>query len=1344
VEDQRREVSEEAPRFIVRIEGVDGKGKRVHGTGFFITERGHVATCLHVVDKLTAIHVKHPYEAPWKYSIVSRDVDRDLAILAGTVRPNFAPPTVTLAQSKAFRTAEPLRFYGWSDTENYTAPRSKTCTFAAYSERNGLIGLNANADPGDSGGPVLDERNEVVALIRVRDQERTGHALAIPVEALRALVGSLVVQARENRPPPPALLNRLLALPRPEFERLLLLAAVPQHELPPYGAGHDARARAAVSFLDLETVQTITVALAGDASLGAMIRERLWTLVAHIASPLYDAVPSRWIGEPVERRALDDYHADLARRMKEENAVQLIEQNVAVGDSAESDPFSMKVRRGSSVQRIRHLLRSLSGVSRGGDQASAQIASLHRRSRVVRDAVATLLHTEQPVILLGEPGSGKSMTLREVARDLVRRKNAGPRPPVVIYARLGTYRTVEDDAPGDIVEFIRSQIPPQYESIRNALPTFIAEGRLIVLFDGMDEMERRRYNERVRQLSSFASDYEKSVKTLFSCRINDFTPEFAHHQLVLLPFGDSQVAEFARKNVWLPLTIDGVSYTRHAHFARDLRLRPGLSELVNNPLMLFLTCEYVIARERWPRTRAALYRNYIEQHLASMEEAKRIAFTGGEPDALFAAWAALGFDLINGGAADAATATLDPRAVDIGTRAGLLQLDPDDDGRVRFTHHRFKEYFAASHISSLPPGSIDWKAMLDEAGWQETLLNLASINPQEEALEELRESIAEGVRSLRSAEAPPLSLLYVPPPLPPLPPPSSKKVPQSIGEVIRSLREESSKKLSEMISEVRSNMGSSNKKGHSAAPAWLEDSEGERRLAERVVLASHVIREITAERAVLPHRFESDFHDALEFLARSGRPTSQVKMLWAWKNAPGPNVAEALSTPMNSAISWVRDQAIILVGSVSGTDLSQNLGIELAKDLAAERVLDRLPTYRRAARGSRRWTLAVLAAAFSHAGILATSAAVSAALVAASVMSSWPYSMPSLTITSGFILLVSLACLGAPMLQAEWPVGTARCLIGASGIVAIGWTALWLVVREGLVPGWSVGFMLLFTLMWLPGLIAEAVFWPFALFFAAALNMLFSPRTRSIALRVFRSSPAVRTSWELTRPTAESLAIGAASLLVSLGVTWLWPAFRDLLEQSVLLAMLFVAKWSVLAVPATLTAVYFLLHPFPRLKRVRHLAKATLGSVGQPAAVLAFLIWGQPPLRRFSEYLMKTFGGGWPLWITTAVIALLPIALAIVIARHYTYVFKGVLIRARRRIPVEEWRERMTLADPTTQRQYLRIERSQFEPHALTAAEYLNLLCQVESAVESEPAAAEYWRQRQQMEQAVRQDRRGD
>ena len=77
---------------------------------------------------------------------------------------------------------------------------------------------------------------------------------------------------------------------------------------------------------------------------------------------------------------------------------------------------------------------------------------------------------------------------------------------------------------------------PEYQSIVPYIDALNARHRLVIIFDGMDEMSREHYSEHTEALSKFAMSHEGRTKTLFSCRITDFSPKFIHQRLAILPF----------------------------------------------------------------------------------------------------------------------------------------------------------------------------------------------------------------------------------------------------------------------------------------------------------------------------------------------------------------------------------------------------------------------------------------------------------------------------------------------------------------------------------------------------------------------------------------------------------------------------------------------------------------------------------------------------------------------------------------------------------------------------------------------------------------------------------------
>jgi predicted NACHT family NTPase len=195
---------------------------------------------------------------------------------------------------------------------------------------------------------------------------------------------------------------------------------------------------------------------------------------------------------------------------------------LAIPDGASSLPIP-------EIRRIRRVIRQILDSRLGGDSATSQLTLLNKNSRRVRNLVRFLASAKEPLVLLGDPGTGKSTTLREVGRVLAEQQLRRVYPSLVAFVPLGKPPSRKSYDANAIHDFIKKELPTV---LRTRYNEFLNDRRLFVLFDGIDELPRQKYNEIVGALSDFGSINKQNVRTLYSCRINDFSPRFVHKQLV--------------------------------------------------------------------------------------------------------------------------------------------------------------------------------------------------------------------------------------------------------------------------------------------------------------------------------------------------------------------------------------------------------------------------------------------------------------------------------------------------------------------------------------------------------------------------------------------------------------------------------------------------------------------------------------------------------------------------------------------------------------------------------------------------------------------------------------------
>ena len=134
------------------------------GTGFFITDSGHILTNAHVVRSCATVGVQQPGGVVHSARVIATDRQNDLSVLITDMK----PPAVAAIRTDV-RLGENIAVFGFplsdrlSTTGNFTV--GYVSALAGYNDNSANIQISAPIQPGNSGGPVFDHHGNVVAVI---------------------------------------------------------------------------------------------------------------------------------------------------------------------------------------------------------------------------------------------------------------------------------------------------------------------------------------------------------------------------------------------------------------------------------------------------------------------------------------------------------------------------------------------------------------------------------------------------------------------------------------------------------------------------------------------------------------------------------------------------------------------------------------------------------------------------------------------------------------------------------------------------------------------------------------------------------------------------------------------------------------------------------------------------------------------------------------------------------------------------------------------------------------------------------------------------------------------------
>jgi S1-C subfamily serine protease len=162
------------------------------GTGFLIDGKGYIVTNAHVLNGSSFVNVVNNKSDVFKAKIVYTDAKKDIAILKITDS-DFTPLKslpYSIAKVSNVNLGEEVFTLGYPRNE-ITYSKGDISAKSGYNGDTLSFQIQMSANPGNSGGPLLNEDGEVVGILSTRETDAEGVSFAIKSKNIYKVIEQL-------------------------------------------------------------------------------------------------------------------------------------------------------------------------------------------------------------------------------------------------------------------------------------------------------------------------------------------------------------------------------------------------------------------------------------------------------------------------------------------------------------------------------------------------------------------------------------------------------------------------------------------------------------------------------------------------------------------------------------------------------------------------------------------------------------------------------------------------------------------------------------------------------------------------------------------------------------------------------------------------------------------------------------------------------------------------------------------------------------------------------------------------------------------------------------------------
>jgi S1-C subfamily serine protease len=183
---------------VVEAQGKSGPSQEALGSGVVVNQQGQILTAFHVVEGASAIKVTFSDGTSSSATITSSDATHDIASLTPAQPPAVIVPAVLGGDVRigdpAFAVGHPL---GLVDSLTAGVISGLNRSFPADNGRmlTGLIQFDAAVNPGNSGGPLVNSKGQVIGIVTglanpAGDHDFVGIGFAVPIATAGGAAGA--------------------------------------------------------------------------------------------------------------------------------------------------------------------------------------------------------------------------------------------------------------------------------------------------------------------------------------------------------------------------------------------------------------------------------------------------------------------------------------------------------------------------------------------------------------------------------------------------------------------------------------------------------------------------------------------------------------------------------------------------------------------------------------------------------------------------------------------------------------------------------------------------------------------------------------------------------------------------------------------------------------------------------------------------------------------------------------------------------------------------------------------------------------------------------------------------